>query len=119
MIRILVADDSGIAREVINNGIAVHRSKRYIEVDNVELAEGDPSLGRHQLRPGEYVLLSVSDTGQGVPRELQDSIFEPFFTTKGVGEGTGLGLSTCHGIVRQAEGNIWVYSEPGRGSTSS
>ena len=118
----IMADPSQIHQALINlctNAVDAMEGKPgvlEISMTDVELDQDDTAL-HHDMAPGEYIRLSVKDTGMGMEPEVMERIFEPFFTTKDVGEGRGMGLAVIHGMVKNHKGFIEVHSEPGKGST--
>ncbi len=119
---ILLADPSQIHQVFMNlftNAAYAMKDKGGsldVRLKSIEIKSGDILQG-NELKPGRYLQLTVADTGSGIPKEVIPRIFEPFFTTKERGDGTGMGLSTAFGIIKDMEGSITVYSEPSMGTT--
>lgn len=115
-------DPGGLEQVIVNLVVNARDAMPHggcitLEIEPTALNAETIAGSKRSLPPGKYVQLSVSDSGEGIPPEALEQIFEPFYTTKEPGKGTGLGLSTCYGIVRQAGGEILVYSEPDEGTT--
>ncbi len=117
-----MADPAELENALINLAVNARDAmpsggKLSIETENVSLSEDYVAGISEPVEAGQYVLIAVADTGEGMPPETVDRVFEPFFTTKAAGQGTGLGLSQVYGFVRQTRGHVRIYSEVGQGTT--
>lgn len=114
----LSSTESALLNLIINAQDAMPEGgKLTIETRNIHIEDCDLDPRQDELEPGRYVMLAVSDTGEGIPAQNILEIFEPFFSTKETGSNSGLGLSMVHGFMRQSNGTVQVYSEPGMGTT--
>jgi CheY-like chemotaxis protein len=116
------ADPNQLENALVNLAVNARDSmptggKLTIETQNCFLDDGYVATLAEPVRPGQYVLIAVADTGSGMDANTITRAFEPFFTTKDVGKGTGLGLSQVYGFVRQSDGHVRIYSEPGEGTS--
>jgi signal transduction histidine kinase/ActR/RegA family two-component response regulator len=120
---LVLADSTQIHQVVMNLCTNAYHSMRdtggilAVELVHKEIHPYDKKISNLQLTPGVYLLLKISDTGTGMPKEILDRIFDPYFTTKEKGEGTGMGLAVVHGIIKNHGGHITVYSEVGKGTS--
>jgi PAS domain S-box-containing protein len=115
-----MADPSQLSSAIINLAVNARDAMKgggrlTLQTANAELDAADGSDDR-EVKPGDFVMIAVADTGHGIPAEIRDRVFEPFFTTKGVGHGTGLGLSMVYGFARQTGGTVRIESQEGRGT---
>jgi len=115
------ADAGQIEQVIMNMAMNARDAMPYggkLTLETGSIVFDEEKVGRYpELKPGDYVMLAISDTGIGMDEEVKERVFEPFFSTKGVGQGTGLGLATCYGIIKQSGGHVTVYSEKDLGTT--